>query len=370
MADKVEIAEKERRVREFLGRHDLGGALFLKQSSFAWMTCGGDNHVTLAGDRGASSLLVTREAKYVLADRIEAARMMEEEALEDQGFHLVTYEWHEADPIAEARMLCPGPLVFDVGMPGDRPELAPELHKMRWSLLLQEVERYREVGKLAGEAMQAACLRVERGWSEHEIAGVLAKEMMDREIIPYLVLVAADERIYQYRHAIPTGKRLDKHAMLVICAEKWGLIVSLTRFVHFGAVPSELRKRQLAVARIDAAFIAGTRPGAKVGEIFEAGLRAYAESGYPDEWLLHHQGGATGYEARNYKAVPGDEHIVEENQAFAWNPSITGAKSEDTIIALSGGPEVISPTPLLPEIVYVARGKVQGLTRPDVLEKV
>ena len=365
MADPSEIAEKERRVREFLQSRSLDGALFSKQSYFSWMTCGQDNHVQLAGERGSSTLLITKDAKYVLADRIEAQRMMTEEGLKQQDFELVTYEWHRGNPLAEARRLCPGPLVSDLGTSGEHPDLAPQLDRLRWSLTPQEVDRYREAGRLAGQAMQAACLNVEAGQSEHEIAALLASEITARGMITQVLLVAADERIFQYRHPVPTGKRLEKYAMLVIGARKWGLVVSLTRFVHFGAVPDELRRKQIAAARVDAAFITHTKPGAKVGEVLKRGLRAYAETGYPDEWQLHHQGGPTGYEARSYRAIPGDEHEVQASQAFAWNPSITGAKSEDTIIAFLERPQIISPTPDLPSLDVEYEGT--ALVRPDVL---
>ncbi len=201
--------------------------------------------------------------------------------------------------------------------------------------------------------------------TEHEMAASLSAEVCKRGMVPAVVLVAADERIFGYRHPIPKEKVVWRYAMLVLVARKWGLHVSLTRFVHFGDIPEDLRAKQLAAAKVDAVFIDGTRPGALVAQIFEAALRAYDEVGFPEEWHLHHQGGATGYEPRSYRAAPGVPYRVLANQAFAWNPSITGAKSEDTIIATAEGPEVISATPRLPVVKVTVSGRER--TRADVL---
>ena len=44
------------------------------------------------------------------------------------------------------------------------------------------------------------------------------------------IMIATDDRVFRYRHPIPTDRRLEKHAMLVVCGRKWGLIVSATVF--------------------------------------------------------------------------------------------------------------------------------------------
>ena len=155
--------------------------------------------------------------------------------------------------------------------------------------------------------------------------------------------------------------------MVVAGAKKWGLIVSATRLVYFGRIPAELRQKHEAVMRVDAEFIARTRPGASVDLIFRKGMEAYSQAGFPDEWQHHHQGGATGYAGRDYRAKAGSTEIVQPNQAFAWNPSIAGTKSEDTVIALRDETEIISAYgdwPMKPI-------EVESLTipRPDILER-
>jgi hypothetical protein len=101
-----------------------------------------------------------------------------------------------------------------------------------------------------------------------------------------------------------------------------------------------------------------------VGEVFEAGVRAYAANGFePDEWRRHHQGGPTGYEPRDYLADATSTARVEKDQAFAWNPSVPSLKCEDTIVATDGAPLILTADPRWPVAT------VGGLARPLVLER-
>src|SRR3990170_7743669 len=90
-----EIKEKERRVRDFLRSKGLKALLLKRQANFSWMTCGGLNLVGITTEFGATSLLITEDSKYVLSNNIEAPRMIEEEGLEQQGFIVKTFPWHE-----------------------------------------------------------------------------------------------------------------------------------------------------------------------------------------------------------------------------------------------------------------------------------
>ena len=153
--------------------------------------------------------------------------------------------------------------------------------------------------------------------------------------------------------------------MLVSCARRQGLVTSLSRIVCAGEVPEELKRRMLGSARVNAKLLAATRPGAVGSELYSVAAEAYAGAGFPGEERLHHQGGAAGYRTRDWVAHPASDETVQDRQAFAWNPTITGSKAEETCIASAEGVEVITTTPNWPQI-HVRVGGREYLA-PDVL---
>jgi antitoxin VapB len=157
-----------------------------------------------------------------------------------------------------------------------------------------------------------------------------------------------DDRIFKYKHAVPRGKRLKQYGMLNLCSRKWGLAISITRFIHFGPLPEELSARFNSAAHVNAALLNATRTGATSAELFKVAQAAYAEQGFPGEERFHHQGGPTGYGEREWIATPQGTEVVVNNQAFAWNPSIRGGKTEDTVILHDGVIENLTSTPELP----------------------
>jgi Xaa-Pro aminopeptidase len=131
--------------------------------------------------------------------------------------------------------------------------------------------------------------------------------------------------------------------MLVVCGERHGLYACLTRFVHFEQADAELQRRFAACDTIlHRMREEATRPGTTLADAFQACRRFYSEAGYPNEWKLHHQGGMTGYATREVVATPLTQDQIEVGQAFAWNPSITGAKAEETFVLTDAGPEIMT----------------------------
>ena len=112
-------------------------------------------------------------------------------------------------------------------------------------------------------------------------------------------------------------------------------------------------------------MIAATRVGSPMSDVFQTALSAYRQFGHPDEWRLLHQGGAMGYYSRDIKVTSATADIVQENQAFCWNPSITGTKTEDGFIATSQGPVMITHPVYYPKVEQEIDGIV--FNRPGIL---
>jgi antitoxin VapB len=362
----TEIELKLIQVRKLLEARALNGVLLERVSNFAWLTGGASSYVNTATDTGAASLLVTQEAGYVLTNNIEAPRLEQEEPLGATGFRVWVAPWYQPHAAA-AEMMRNMRLGADVARPG-AVDLAADLARLRLTLTPGEAARFRELGRICAGAMDAAIREVRPGMTELEIAGLLSKATLDRGALPIVNLIATDERIFRFRHPLPTGKAMERYAMLVLCGRKHGLVASVTRLVHFGPLSAELRRKAEACANVDATFIARTRPGARVADVFRAATDAYAAQGFPDEWQLHHQGGPAGYEPREYVATPDSTEVAAANQVYAWNPSITGVKSEDTILVGAAGNEVLTDIEGWP-MLEVSVGS-QSLARPAILEMV
>jgi Xaa-Pro aminopeptidase len=359
-----EFSQKQDRIQALLAERKLDALLLRRVSSFAWATCGAASYVNTATTNGEAALLITPSGQYLLTNNIEATRLEQEEKLGAQGWEFRAVPWHEAqDTVAE---LTQG---LRLGADGPYPgatDLSGKLARLRANLTPEEGERFRTLGRLCAEAMDHAVRAVRPGQTEYQIAGLLAHEVESRGVQAIVNLIATDARIFSFRHPLPTDKKLERYAMLVLCGRQWGLVCSVTRFVHFGRLSDDLRHKAEAVAQVDATFIAATRPGQTLGEIFQQATAAYAETGFPDEWHLHHQGGTAGYEPREYIATPDSADVVSVGQVYAWNPSITGTKSEDTILVGDEGNEVLTAIKDWPKLSVTAGG--QTLTRPAILE--
>ena len=240
------------------------------------------------------------------------------------------------------------------------------INPLRYTLTPWEIERFMDQGRLTALAVEETAEMIRPGETEKSVIGRLAEKLWARGMDFIVAFCAADDRISQFRHPVATERKIEKRAMISVNSRRKGLIVSITRFVQFGKVPEPLQKTYEANVYVDSAFMAATVPGRPALEAFKAGIAAYTEMGYPEEYKLHHQGGSIGYFGRDYKVTFNTREIIQENQGFTWNPSITGTKSEDTMLAAKTGPVIVSEPVIFPVLVM----KKDGYTfrRPAILE--
>jgi len=342
----AELDAKHEKLVGWLMAQGLAGVLIRRNENVAWVTGGAvELRVLTPGETGVASLLVTAAGKrYYFTTENEAPRLHDEE-FGTLDFEPVLFPWWADDTNAAAARLAGGPLGSD--MPGAG--LTPvNLYPLRAALSESEIARYRWLGAETAAATVEALHEVEPGLSEYDLEAITAAGLLRRGILPSVALYAVDERIFNYKHAVPRGKRLKHYGMLNLCSRKWGLAISITRFIHFGALPAELAARFDSAAHVNAALLNATRVGATSAELFNVAQAAYAAQGFPGEERFHHQGGATGYGEREWVATPSGTEAVVDSQAFAWNPSIRAGKVEDTVILRDGVIENLTATPELP----------------------
>jgi len=359
-----EVGAKLELVRGWLDAHHRQAVLFASQANFAWITAGGSSHISVGEAAGVASVLVAPDEAYLLTTNIELGRLLDEET---EGLPLIgiDWPWHVSAGAQDAVVaLCdPRRSVSDLGIYGV-PAAQPDLAELRFTLFPPEVQRYRDLGRDAAEAVEEACRATSPGESELDVAGRVAMETRRRDILPLVDLVAADSRIARYRHPLPTRNRIGRTLLVALTGRRHGLHASLTRMVSFGPPDGELAARHAAVSRVDARVILESGPGSSLADVFRCGMDQYAAEGFRNEWRLHHQGGLTGYAGREVFASPSAQHRLRANQAVAWNPSITKVKSEDTILVTADGPEVLTRTDGWPqERVELPVG---GLDRPSL----
>jgi Xaa-Pro dipeptidase len=327
------------RLHDVMERRGVGAVLLRRPENFAWYTGGGNSRVEYAAPEGAADVVVTGDGECVLAPTIEAPRMRAEEA---PGFTVVEYAWHEGPAAALRELVGEAPLGADVALPGAA-DVSGDVAALRRVLDPDAVERLRAVGADLAAALAEAGAVVSPGMTEHDAAAAIAAACRDRGLVPTVLLAATDERIRRHRHPLPTAARIERRAMLVASAQRGGLYANLTRIVHLDEPDPEIARHQAACNEILVRMREeATRPARTLADAFGDCRRFYAEAGFPDEWRLHHQGGMTGYASREVIATPYTEVAIEPGQAFAWNPSVTGAKAEETFVLTKAGAEVVA----------------------------
>ncbi len=252
MDRKQELTAKHQRVAAYMDATGLEAVLLSRRCNFSWYTCGAHNYVSNACEVGNSFLLVDRDGARVIANNIETPRLRDEELA---GLPIEVCSFDYTSPADQARLF--NELIGSRHVAADAPAgglnlplLDSAFDRLRWQLLDAEIGRMRELSRDVVLAVEATCLNIDPGESEHSIAGALACALRGVGAVPWVLLVAGDDRLNSFRHPLPTDNPCKRIAMLAVGAERDGLISACTRLVSFTKLPAELQKKHNAVATV------------------------------------------------------------------------------------------------------------------------
>jgi Xaa-Pro dipeptidase len=351
-----ELDEKCERVMRLCHSAGLRGVLLGTQANFGWITGGRSNRIDGTAELGASVVFVAADGRRtVIANAIEMPRLLAEEFF-DIPCDAVEYPWTE-DYLPDIRIRLARRVVgdSDARIGADWPWrdtvlVANEIAELRACLTDAEVPRYRALGRDVAEAVGDVCRSIRRGVTEQDVERQVADATVAVGARPTVILIGADDRIARYRHPRPTSMRWQRLLLIVMCAQRDGLTVALSRLVSNGPVAPALQDRTRATVKVFERLLTQTKVGRAGRDLFAEAAKAYADVGFPGEERRHHQGGAIGYRSRDWIAHPACEARVQSRQAFAWNPSITGTKVEETALVVDGVAEIITSSPCWPSM--------------------
>lgn len=352
------------KIRSWMTENGYDGIILGRRDNYTWITQGAKNHVVTNGENGVASYVIEQERIFLYADSSDLARMhAEQNTLKGEP---ILVPWYESMEEALRKQIGNRKFVSDTGIAGTFC-VQGALIDMRMQLSEEEVAVYREIGLACASIVEGVCMEAMPGQTEEEIANEVKSRCIKEGISPDCVLVGADERILNYRHPMPTDKKIEKSLMVVLGGEKEGLNISMTRIVYFTPIPEEIKNRYQETARVFASMQLLMKEQPTYEEYFEKVKQLYAEAGYDGEWKMHHQGGPTGYGCREFVMLPEMKKRILKGQAYAWNPTIQGTKCEETTFLSENGIEVFTRTASWP--ILHAETELGIFEVADILQK-
>ena len=334
---------KIEKVRGWLDEAGYDGALFRTQPELAWVTDGLTDPVVRNEEPALVWALVTHTDAALITTNIEAPRLRAEEDL--TGFELATVPWYHPGGLADAVKDRAGGLRLATG--------PDELAALRMPLTPMEAERLSVLGRDTATVLEAAMADWHPSERECDVAARISGALEERLIFASVLLVGGAERRMSFRHPVTSSASTGRNVLAVVVGVRGGLNVACSRTVAAGPADPALKARHRAACAVETAMIDATQPGATWAAAVGAGVAAYAAAGFPGEWRSHVQGGPIGYLSREFDVVPGTaraESVVSLGDAFAWNPTVLGAKSEDTFVVGADGPVPVTNTAHWPAV--------------------
>lgn len=349
--------EKVSKLRQLMVDKQLDSIVLRRNPNLAWLISG-RVHVPSNIEVACFDFVLTADDCFAVTNAIEAPRLAAEEFPE--GLKISVIQWWQG----RDSFLPTGPM-SGCDQPGaERVDLSLDIEIMRQQLSSLDIARFEIICKDAAVALGEALKESRMDDREIDIAGRITKRLWEKNLDIAFLGVAGFERVFKFRHPLPTDLVVGERIVASICARQKGLIASVTRIVNFGEISTSALNEYQSLLQVEAAIIDATSVGANFGGPIAAAQASYPLNGFAaDEWVNHHQGGPTGFLPRDWPATPDNAREILLNQAIAWNPTGKGWKVEDTLITEAQGTRFLTNDSTWPTVA------INGRPRPQILRR-
>ena len=351
------FAGKIEALRKLMAEKQLDALILRRNPNLAW-AISGRAHVPTTIDAACFDLVVTEDSVFAVTNAIEAPRLAAEEF--PPSLQIKVVQWWEGRNHGLPVELRVGSDQGGAGLV----DLGTEIEILRASLDSYDQERLKDISRRAALALGEAMKVADSNDREIDVAARITEALWRHNFEISFLGVAGEDRVFKFRHPLPTQSEIGSRASASICAKEKGLIASVTRIVTFGEVTPTQEAEYAALLEVEADLLDATVIGNPFSSVIDVATRSYGAHGFDsDEWHHHHQGGPTGFMPRDWPATQSSTRLIQANQPIAWNPTGKGWKVEETLLTAPNGNLLLTGDSLWPS------RSVRGRIRPDLLRR-
>jgi Xaa-Pro dipeptidase len=357
-----EIQIKEKRLQQALDAHGYDAIIITHRDQYAWITGGADAVSSRVSPTSPVFLVITPSRRYAVGYSMDLPYAM------DAGLDALDYEpvplaAFGPAPDETALSLSSGRLAADADLPGatNEYELLVSLHE---PLTPAEMARYREMAIEGAEILKDVANWVQPGMTERQVLAYMWRLYLERGFEGHYMFAGADERIKKYRHPVPGDATIRDAILIAPAVVRSGLLLACSRLIYFKEPAADIRRRFQAVATMQAAMVAGLRPGTPLLDLRNTFMSLFEELGFAEERTKHFHGGPIGYWNSYAERMRGDE-VVKNKTAYTFYFTVAGVKSEELILVDEQGAAIVSADSEWPLLSIVYGDQVVGI--PDIL---
>lgn len=329
------------KIMEYLSENKYSSMILTRQENFSWLSSGGNSKV-IFNDESFGIFVITGNDVFLIAHIMDGHRLLDEELSNINSITYIPLKWHEKSRVEKALSIAGNNPCSDVYIPNTDMVLN-DIYDMHFPLTNNEIEKLKYLGKTTEEVFYKIALQIKPNMSDYEVEALFLYEYAKLNIQCDVCLIASDERIFNYRHPSPVGKKIGKYVLLHTVARYKGLHANVTRNLYFGnKLPSEIERPFNLVSEINANCLSNSVPGKKWIDILKMQKDILQKYGYESEWENHFPGGRTGYFVCQANLSLDKNKVLLENEPYDWFITVKGAKVEELSINENGKFNILS----------------------------